>query len=387
MQATQAWAQTSLNLQPSYHLQAQFLSPLLGQLVSGCRSMWLEPPLLAAPNLVGFLDLARPQRVLVSGTHADGAATGSSLTGCTSLQRLSCCNGIVPQGLPPSLRELTVDFDGYNSHLATALLHSLQGLASLALLSLSFLDPHARLPKHFPRLASLRKLSFDIVDEHAERAGSLSALNEAAAGQDICIVLKVHFLESTLEEEYDLLAWDAEMPVQDRESVWAALAQLPLLDELHLVDVESSYTQPPSSREQELLGLVSCKQLVLHPGFWLPSTPRLLHRVQCDTLLCHHRASSPSQRTIPWAWLSARPGWYILDPAQADLVVIGCAGVLPDFAQPWGLVIRSAGADRVHGVALGLFKPGPQGCLVWGNSVASDAGLLAALAKLNLVDG
>ena len=89
---------------------------------------------------------------------------------------------------------------------------------------------------------------------------------------------------------------------------------------------------------------------------------------------------------MPWSWLSANPGVYVLDMQDgADSVAVkSCAGTLPGFSQPWALVQAHAEQGNITGISDSFFGPGPQGCLVWRNTADSDTFLVAAFDKLGM---
>ena len=65
------------------------------------------------------------------------------------------------------------------------------------------------------------------------------------------------------------------------------------------------------------------------------------------------------------------------------MAVSDCPGVLPRDDEPWALVIQTnAEQVAVGGLPASQLRPGPRGCLVWRNTAATDAYLLAAFDKL-----
>ena len=65
------------HLRPRSDLPPRYLSPLLGSLVSGCDTVKLCLPLLAAPTVPQFLEIAQPAQLLVG---FDRPHAGTSLS-------------------------------------------------------------------------------------------------------------------------------------------------------------------------------------------------------------------------------------------------------------------------------------------------------------------
>ena len=272
--ACQAWAQSSLSLSPRDEHLPQCLSPLLGRLVSGCRSMWLDAGLLTAPNVAPFLELAKPQHLAASSwIKENDAAVGAVLATCPYLLDLSCHNGLVPTAFPPRLRSLMVDLNNTDAPTVETLLQRVAALGSLSELRLLFTQSDSCVPEHLPAMPFLRELTLSI-SHGPDETPCLLGLQDAAA-QGITIGLDVHLFDC--EEE------DGEMPAEARERLWAALAKLPTLSSLCLLDeLENVVEVPASAREQGLLTFVHCRELVLHCGLWPPCTSLLLHTLRCD---------------------------------------------------------------------------------------------------------
>ena len=179
---------------------------------------------------------------------------------------------------------------------------------------------------------------------------------------------------------------DEELAAGGREVMWAALAQLPTLGSLQLL-ADGWYEFPVPFQEEQLLGNVHCRELVLHSsGPWLRiscSGALLLRTVCCSAVHCCQYYSA-ADNALPWPLFTAKPGVYVLDlGAECSLAVTDCAGSLPGFAQPWALVHWRPHRASISGVPASLFRPGPRGCLVRRNSAATDAYLMAALKQLD----
>ena len=374
--SSQAWNQNGL-MGPNLHVQPQHMSNLLGQLVAGCQRLCLCAHGLNAPQLAAFMERARPQNLIASmfGSCSD-VSISQNLARCSALLRLSCCCGL-PTSFPPNLQHLTLDVGLYDCEDVSSRLQTLTTLRSLAVLELEFHceepSDEQSLPQHFPSMPQLRLVIFSIDYLPGSRAPSLSALQEAAA-QGITPALHIQLQDSR----------SGQYSASDRERLWAALAELPTLGSLHLwYDLDDYEQAPVSTREEQLLASICCKELVLQTGFSLPYTRLLLDTIHCDSVTCSHFCRSGEGATLQWSWLTAKPGVHVLElQAEASVTVCGCSGALPSFAETWALM-REAPADGfVSGVPASKFVPGPRGCWVWRNSAATDAYLLSVLPGL-----
>ena len=104
IQATQA---LGLMVVPGSAVPPQYLSPLLGDLVTGCN-LQLTGPILLATYLSRFLDLARPTGLSVTGADLCSKRAVVSLASATSVRVLVCLDELLPQHWPPDLESLTV---------------------------------------------------------------------------------------------------------------------------------------------------------------------------------------------------------------------------------------------------------------------------------------
>ena len=263
---------------------------------------------------------------------------------------------------------------------AAALLQCLQSLPALAELGLAFTD--FQLPAHIPHFASLRRLtvSFDVWP--GARAVSLPALQQALPG--ITLVLQVH-LQAVSHgkdcEEY------SDPCSADRARVWAAIAKVPALEELHLsASISHGVHERAQPVEIGLLGRVCCKELVLHSDMLLtPFAAHLLCMVDCGTVLCRQRFEGTDSAPLQWSSLAPGSGIFVLELGEsASLAISGCPGNLPDIDPPWALVLASASQDSISGLPQHLFQPGPEGCRVWRSSSVTDPTLDAAFTKLRM---
>ena len=144
--------------------------------------------------------------------------------------------------------------------MVTSLLQTLAGLPHLAELELGLSKSAVGLPPSFPCMTSLRRLSVSIT--YSDSSRHLPALIEAAA-QGITIALHV-YLECGFDASEEEIA-------SYRAALWATLAELSRVDSLQLQS-QDCYCRDwaTTSREEQLLANVRCKELVLHNGFWQP---------------------------------------------------------------------------------------------------------------------
>ena len=91
-QATQA-LQLALNMREA----RAYLSPLLGELVAGCRGAKLHAELFAASSALSFLDMARPTTLEVYGTGKDAyGRAGAFLASAAGCRRCSAQTAYYP---------------------------------------------------------------------------------------------------------------------------------------------------------------------------------------------------------------------------------------------------------------------------------------------------
>ena len=115
--------------------QPKYLSPLLGELVSGCR-IHPEHHALAAATLPRFLELARPAAVRAKGLQPFSSALAAVLAGCTSLRVLAFQYGLLLSVWPPNLVDLTLELADRPQIGASRLVGSLRSLPRLTGLAL-----------------------------------------------------------------------------------------------------------------------------------------------------------------------------------------------------------------------------------------------------------
>ena len=357
-------------------LEPRFLSPLLAQLITGQRSLSLCCPLLAARQMPAFLEVARPDELVVSGTLGDSTAVGATLASCASLLRLACCGELVPSAVPPNLQALSLDVHYKASAQASLLVQSLAALPRLAELRLDY-TACEDVPQQLPHLPALRYFTVTFSVCPAEQLqGSLRALQVAAA-QGVSVSLEVHFIEVSRNR----------MQALDRELLWAMVAGVPLLTRLQLSaqDFEQVQTEV-SAKERQLLQAVRCKELVLigdDLGMDLTFAGQLWLTVSATTVLWRHQHFHRDCSTLHWSCLAARPGVAVFSAqGKAGLLITGYPGSLPAFAAPWALVLQDPSKATLTGVPLGLATPGPGGCLAWRNSAATDAVIARAFDQL-----
>ena len=371
-------------VQPASQMQPRFLSPLLAELLQGRRRLWLDSTLLVAPNASAFLDIAKPKELVVSGPGSASAAVGATLAKCSSILRLMVVNGLVLTQYPQGVQSLTVSFcTGGLLDQGTAVLESVRCLPQLAELSLDFCAPDA-LPCSLPQLPCLRRLVISISVWPDNMCGSLGLL-EAAAEQGVHVHLAFFnrhdedFWE--MDEESDS---ESEAPqTLHREHVWAALAQVSLLDELSLSDeTETARDLPASARELQLLASVRCRQLVLHMGMESPFTEQLVHTLKPEFVVWHHASSFAVSAAVRWPVWSSQPGVYVMGSQSK---IGGTIAHLPVHSAPWALVFERALPQSVSGLPAGShIESGPCGHAVWRNGAATNAVLVAAYERLGM---
>ena len=376
-----------LDLYTHRNLQPQYLSPLLAALVAGRRSMRMDSSLFDW-HLARFLELTGIVELTLCGWWTPYEDEAGWLGSWTTLRRLSVLNyspglvwdGIMPSAFPNGLQSLTMSFGGSPvHHEAGELLERLQGLPALAELHLAFLKSQD-LPEHIPHLPLLRRLTVSFQLGPDTQSVSLPALQRAMQG--VSLVLEVRITSSDSDQGY-ICPRSAE-----RARVWAALAQVPSLQELHLY-AHASYGvhEPASPVETGLLGRVCCKELVLHGDTLLaPFAAHLLSTVACETVLARQRFDTAAALPLEWSCLTAKLGVFVIELRKsATLAISGCQGTMPVFEKAWALVLVSTQQDNsISGVPKHLFQPGPWGCLVWRNSSVTDACLIGAFTKLRV---
>ena len=317
-----------LELRTYRDLNPLFLSPLL----AAWRSMYMRCPLYATPAVPAFLELSGLVELTLDGWWTPSEAEAGWLGGCTTLRRLSvlnCSPGFtgeakVPSAFPVSLHALTVGFAGSpvrNS--AAALLQRLQGLPALTELGLAFTD--FQLPAHIPHFASLRRLTVNFDVWPGARAVSLPALHKALPG--VKLVLEVHLSAIGRGQECEEYSNPCSA---DRARVWAAIAKVPALGELHL-SAHTSYGvhEPALPVELGLLGRVACKELVLHSDMLLtPFAAHLLCMVDCGTVLCRQRFEGPDSAPLQWSSLAAGSGIFVFELDESASLAIAWAARL-----------------------------------------------------------
>ena len=358
----------SFDVRPHRNLNSLYLTSLLAELVSGGRRIILDSSsLVTAPSLPAFLQIAQPAELQASGIE-DGSLS-EAIGRCTSLVELQC-SYFCPTSIPASLRVLSLEADYRGG--VNALLRSLQGHSKLAELTLSC-SMCDELPEHLPHLPSLRELSVNISVYPGETPCNLQILHDAAA-QGIGLRLDVYL------SDHDW-CWDEAWSMQ---GFWSGLAGLPTLSQLHLShDFTYGTEELWLPAELDLVSSVTCRELYLQTGLWAPITGELQQRITCNAVFSHHRAYLESI-TLLWSWLTSNPGVHVLAAGCGHSVTVsGCSATLPEFVQPWALVLHDAAtASSVNGLPLSDFEPGLHGSLVWRNSAANDAYIEAAYSRL-----
>ena len=323
-------------MRPSRNLEPVYLSALLAQLVAGRQSLRLACPLLTSPRVPSFLERARPSELVACGpahfAHEpvqENAAVGQVLVRCTSVLRLECDHGLLPSALPPKLQALSLSLQLLGASAdASSLLQALPALPDLAELKLEYTSCE-HVPEHLPHLTALRQLSVTIMPSPGQLPCSLRALREVAE-RGASVSLAVHML---CEDDIDI-RW---LQASDQERLWAAVAQVPSLSQLHISDASYGAQTEVEDRERQLLQSVTCHELLLQGGVWdldLVFAGQLLLSVCAQTFLWRCE-SSRMQLAVPWAWLTAQPGVVIFDMSEgARLTISGSPGCLPIFDAP-----------------------------------------------------
>ena len=361
------------HLKPRSNLPPQCLSSLLGSLVAGCNTVKLSLPLLAAPTVPRFLEIAQPPQLLVgdtwpyvSSSPQHNAAVGGALARCTSVRALRCPDQLLPPTWPPGLQDLTTGClyhprPDERLRRASSLLHSLQGLPCLARLTLRHfggLEAVLAQPDCFAGLSALRQLTVHLhclSDTQPDSLPSLSAL----ASRGVCV--GVHL------EQLWPASQDSGGP---RQALWTALAQCCHLNRLQ-VRVDTHLGVSASAAEQQLMAAITCSELVLHATMYnSPSHIEALLSIRCEHLYCG--LSSVREESLDCSLLTAHPGIYVLD--SDTLTRIACWPTTPPaFVEGWAVVLRRRSSDMREDLRRACFVPGPRGRLVWRNSNVSDA--------------
>ena len=283
-----------LSVQPFSSLAPGYLSHLLADLARG-RHIALHSPLLAAPTVPAFLQRARLASLSTMGPMP-GAAFEDALAGNTSLRRLSYWDGIEAFGtwygcrLPPGLHSLDVHLRGNGaSREAAALLQRVHSLPSLTELTLGLSSWELELPAPSRlQLGHLKQLIVCI--EYHVGCVDFSAL-QAAAGQAVSVAIRVTM---------DLSSYDPAAMFGDTHPLWAGLAQVALLDQLHLeLQLNATAGTRTTAAERTALASVHCKQLVLHDvSGWLPFSQALVQSASYDSLICQYGVAGGSRAAL-----------------------------------------------------------------------------------------
>ena len=366
MQAVQAWPR--LDLAPEPQLEPAHLSRLVADLIRECHLL-LSSPLLAAPGLSHFVEHAAPRSLHLHGPHSASDLV-HALASYTSLLDLTYSGGLVPAPahlLPHSLRVLTVSLCGHSvTQELDCVLQSVQSLLQLQDLQLRLSCDSNTLPEPFPSLPC-RVLTLSFTDE--TRPQNPAALWRLAA-EAISIVIRVIL---TAASDFSLY----------RQQLWAALTRCPPLQQLCVSRRFSGPADPASQGELRQLALLRCRCVVMSDLLGSPLSPQLLRSLSCEHVVCH--ICVHNSRSLQWLELAVRAGVYVVELRNAAaLTVVGAPAAVPAFDAPWAIVIRQPQQGVVQGVSLCMFRPGPQGHLVWGNRAVCDASLSAAYAALRL---
>ena len=365
-------------LEPDPQLAPVAMSPLLGQLVSGCRHLVLATSLLVAPRLPRLLEHARPAILSVRGPHDAGEAAGAALALCSAVQELRCTGGVLPLGYPPDVQALTLalPFPLYaqwspdpwvldqrarqEAQATDALLGSLRRLAGLRDLALTGCVLHSTLLNQrgsFAGFPTLRCLTVQVDQFDACQPGFDLAPLGAATSAGIRVQLHLSLQEAA--------------SLSSRPGVWMALcttlAALPPLFRVKLFNLQPGSRLPHAA--DQLLASVRCKELALTFRLCdsMPEPADLLPALSCGLLCCRFQEVRRSSFSLHWSTLSSRPGIYLLEPRPySTLYVTHCPGSLPCWpGRCWALVLVQPELGSVQGLPLNLFERGPRGLLVW----------------------
>ena len=366
-------------LLPDPRMPPRFLSPLLGELVTGLPSITLHWPLLASADALRFLEIARPE--LLYACTGYEATEGVDLSSCTSLLRLYCFGDIMPTGLPPGLQQFTL-YEGcglpFDTRMARALMADLCVLEQLTTLVLIWGRREAgvllRAVDCWQGFPALQKVTFRICctnETRRFRFKALRHLNTRGISVELCLELCL--------EDYD----------QPTLELWHSLATglvrlqtLPLLGLLNLLpkDLDLAAAHP------QLLAAFSCWELVLRLSSPSRASPvvQLLPGLRCDALYCHLcmprglRECDEDNWSTTWSWqlLSKQPGIYVLGSSwESSVYIDGCSEdqQLPNFSQAWAVVVARPIWLSVEGLPWGVLTRGPRGLRMWRNSAAPDS--------------
>ena len=354
-----------LDLCPLSFLPPLYLSPLLAEMAHGRHAISLGCPLLTTPETYNFVEQAEFESVVAHGPHSASAAVGSLLAGCDGLHALSCEGGLVPTQFPVDLEFLRIWLGNKRADQLCPVLQCVLDLPVLYELQL-LLETRVLFPAQVLDFGALRRLTLCIYVAHDTVLENFAALRPAAAaGVSVRVEISLQMGSSRL-----------------RQRLWAALAQLPPLQQLRLKLVFGGWGEAPSPEELQPSASLRCAELVLSYVLESPFADLVLRLVTC-TQLCSQSYFCGKPSTLTWSQLSSRAGVYALQISTIDeLLVTGCDGSLPLFAEPWACVIQQP-QGLVTGLPIEAFQPGPAGCLVWRNAAASDQAVLAALSTLS----
>ena len=272
--AAQAAQSLDLTLHPRHNMPPKHLSPLLAELVAGCQAIRRGDPLLVAPNLLLFLEKARPATLHVLAPSSASAMVGSVPAGCTSLRAMTCISGLVLDVWSPNLERLGLGLRGCVGLGNTSLPSDLRGLQHLAKLELRDCVWLLGEANCFAELAALHELTVHLQSiplAYSDNESVPLAALAAAAARGVQVTLHIcfqwHLQRFSRRTVQDLIT--------SRQRLWSALALCPQLWQLQLdIQYHAGGSMAISPAEQQLLAAIVCRELVLNiaPSEWVSST-------------------------------------------------------------------------------------------------------------------
>ena len=356
--AARAFDAPSAGLSPEL---PQYLSTLMAELATSLGGMVMTEDVLVAPGTSRFVKSTAPRK-LYAHAASSPLARGLQLSSWTSMQRLNWFGHVLPASLPPALEHLWVacrsqyDWeqpisqaeDDYHS-----LLTNICSLQRLQTLHLSFWHLQLALPQCFRLPSSLREIWLSM----SASSANLEGLRGFAGSVR---------LELSIDG--------------DERWPWQALQGLPSFDPLIMRTLCGH-----SAHEQALLAGVRAELCELTWNF-----QGVLPVPQCRTLRIAPDDRRVRSATLQWAQLEAalRQGVVSISGLKDSLKVVGCSGVLPKLpAGSETALMVDLPAERVEGLPMHNFRPGPHRGLVWQTGPIDEQRLLHISLRPMWIDG